>query len=264
MKEKEINMKIFTRILLACALILCLTSAVCAADGWEDDACIGGITGSECALSDFNEIRYAVINARGEEEAAVSEEIVPEIEFPFADVSDQDPNCAAIYDVFAKGLMLGVSDTEFAPEATLTRGMLVTILYRLAGEPAFMNDNVFDDVESGSWYEKAIVWANGKGIVFGYGDGKFGPEDPVTREQMAAIFYRYAEYKEFDTEVDPNTNFLSFDDVFEISEYAMAPMFWAIYNDMITETEGWLFPAEGATRGDAAKFLSGFCGIYAE
>lgn len=145
---------------------------------------------------------------------------------------------------------------EFDPAGALTRAQLVNILYRFEGEPAFMNDNVFDDVESGSWYERAVVWADGKGIINGYGDNKFGPNDPVTREQMAAIFYRYAQYKEYDTSVDPNTNFLSFTDVFEIKDYAKSAMFWSVYNDLIVEdADGWLYPAEQAVCADAAAFL---------
>lgn len=157
------------------------------------------------------------------------------------------------------GFMNGVGKNTFAPNGTTSRAMIVTILYRLEGEPAFMNDSVFRDVASGSWYEKAVVWASGKGIVGGYGDGKFGPDDPVTREQLAAILYRYAQYKEQDVSVDENTNFLSFNDFFDISEYAKPAMMWAIYNGLI-EGDNWdLTPQGSASRAQVAAILQRYC-----
>ena len=150
------------------------------------------------------------------------------------------------------GLMNGMTANSFAPDGTATRGQIVTILYRIAGEPPFMNDNRFSDVARGSYYERAIVWANGKGIVNGYGDGRFGPNDPITREQLAAILYRCAKYKEMDVSVDENTNFLSFNDFWDVSEYAKPAMMWAIANGLIQGTDGDLLPQGGATRAQAA------------
>ena len=119
---------------------------------------------------------------------------------PFGDV----PADAWFYDyVIAageKGLMSGVSDTEFAPDTNVTRAMFVSVLYRLDGEPAFMNDLVFDDVPEGSYYEKAVVWAQGKGIVSGISDTVFAPDSEMTREQIAAIIQRYAKYRGVDTD----------------------------------------------------------------
>ncbi len=190
------------------------------------------------------------------------ETVEPEIrEFPFDDVP-ADLYADAAY-VFENGLMIGVSDTKFAPDVSLSRAMIVTILYRLEGEPAFMNDNVFTDVEEGSWYEKAVVWANGQGIVLGYGNDKFGPSDPVTREQFATIMYRYAQYKGCDVSLDENVNFLSYADVFDLDDYAKAPMFWALDNELIDDVDGALLPTEDATRAVVAAFLHRFCETFA-
>ncbi len=183
---------------------------------------------------------------------------------PFGDIRKSDPFYDDAVYMYNKGLMVGVSDTEFAPYTTLSRGMIVTILYRLEGEPAFTNDNIFTDVEDGSWYEKAVVWANGSGIVLGYGDGIFGPDDPVTREQMAAILYRYAQYRGYDVTIDENTKFTSFDDVSDISEYAQAPMFWALDNGLIDDENGRLYPADNATRAVVAAFFHRFCEAFAK
>ena len=101
----------------------------------------------------------------------------------------------------ANGLMKGVAKDQFDPYGKLNRAMLVTILYRLEGEPRVSGANPFSDVEAGSWYDKAVTWADSKGIVNGYGNGKFGPDDPVTREQLAAILFRYAKYKGYDVSV---------------------------------------------------------------
>ena len=122
-----------------------------------------------------------------------------------------------------------------------------------------MNDNIFTDVERGSWYEKAVIWANGKGIVNGYGDGKFGPNDPITREQMAAILYRYCKYKEYDVSIDENTNFLSYTDFQNTSEYAMQAMMWAIDSNILQGSNYVLSPQGNATREQVAAILHRFC-----
>lgn len=103
--------------------------------------------------------------------------------------------------VYENGLMLGTSKTLFSPHGTVMRGMMATILWRMEGSPVPKGKNSFTDVEAGKWYADAITWTAENGIFAGYGKDKFGPDDPITREQLAAIFYRYADYKGYDLTV---------------------------------------------------------------
>ena len=118
-----------------------------------------------------------------------------ELTLPFTDVKKSDWSFGDIAYVYEKGLMQGTSATTFSPKMTTSRGMIVTILLRLEGEPVVNYAISFDDVADGKWYTEAIRWAQANSIVNGYSAEKFGPNDPITREQMAAIFYRYAEFK---------------------------------------------------------------------
>ena len=121
--------------------------------------------------------------------------------------------------------MLGMGNNKFDPHGTTSRAMIVTILYRLEGEPTISGKNPFVDVKNGTWYTDAVIWAEENGIVDGYGEGKFGPDDAITREQLAAIMLRYAVYKGMDAlTMEEN---LHFDDASEISEYAVSAMNWA-------------------------------------
>ena len=160
---------------------------------------------------------------------------------------------------YENGIMNGVSDILFDPYGTLTGGMVVTILYRMEGEPETAYGGTFMDVPAGEWFTDGVEWAASKGIVNGCGNGKFGPTDEVTREQLAAILYRYAGFKGYDVSIDENTNYLSFDGVFDIAEYARIPMFWAIENEMILDTNGDLRHAEPALRWEVAAAMRGFC-----
>ncbi|HBV66804.1 MAG TPA: hypothetical protein DEF04_00455, partial [Clostridiales bacterium] len=92
----------------------------------------------------------------------------------------------------------GTGENTFSPNMPMTRSMLVTVLYRMEGSPAVTTANTFTDVDGGQWYTDAVIWANAGGIVTGYGEGRFGANDPITREQMAAILYRYAQLKGYD------------------------------------------------------------------
>lgn len=143
-----------------------------------------------------------------------------------------------------------------------TRAQAVSELYALEGEPAFMNDNVFTDVPAGSDAEKAIVWASGKGIVNGYGGGVFGPEDVITREQLLTILWRYAKYKEYDVSVGENTNILSYEDAFDISSFAVAPIQWACGEGIITGTDGYIKPLDGLTANELANIIDRFAYVY--
>ena len=158
--------------------------------------------------------------------------------------------------------MNGVSDNLFAPGTTTTRAMVVTILWRLEGEPTVNNRMDFSDVAANMWYTEAIRWAASKGIVEGYGD-TFGPNDPITREQMAAIMWRYAKYKGYDVSVGENTNILSYDDAFDVADWAIPAMQWAcgagLINGIADGNAMNLEPMGNATRAQAAAILQRFC-----
>lgn len=177
-------------------------------------------------------------------------------DLPFTDVKDNDWFKDDVVYVYENGLMKGTSATTFSPNATTTRGMIVTILYRLEDEPAVSGSCPFDDVKSGSYYEDAITWAAANGIVTGYDNGKFGPNDPITREQLAAILWRYAKYQGEDVSVGEDTNILSYTDAEEISEYAVAAMQWACGAGIIQGTSSSTLSPQGtATRAQAAAML---------
>lgn len=156
------------------------------------------------------------------------------------------------------GLMFGYPGNLFGPNDTATRGQIVTILYRLEGEPSVQNECLFGDVADGSYYEDAITWAADSGIVFGYGEN-FGPDDAITREQMATILYRYAKYKGYDVSVGENTNFLSYSDAIDVAEYAIPAMQWACGAGIIQGDNNALMPQGSALRCQAAAILQRFC-----
>ena len=153
--------------------------------------------------------------------------------------------------------MNGTSDNLFSPYATTTRGMVVTVLHRLEGEPVVNYSMSFDDVANGTWYTEAVRWAASEKIVEGYG-GNFGVNDAITREQLVTILYRYAQYKGYDVSVGENTNILSYDDSFSISEYAYPALQWACGAGIISGDDGSLLPQNHATRGQAAAILRRF------
>ena len=182
-------------------------------------------------------------------------------DIPFTDVKTTDWFYKEVCYVYDEALMQGTSATTFNPNGRTNRGMIVTILYRLEGEPAFMNDNVFTDVKSGSWYEKAVVWANSKGIVKGYGNGKFGPNDSITREQLATIMYRYANYKGYD--VSKAADLSGFVDSGKIVSYARDAMKWANAAGLINGVGASKLDPKGyATRAQVAAISYRFCDAF--
>ena len=180
-------------------------------------------------------------------------------ELPFIDVRGDDWFYDDVAYVYENGLMNGTSETTFSPYISTTRGMIVTILYRMEGKPAVFGACPFTDVKAGAYYERAIVWAAENGIVKGYGNGCFGPDDQITREQMAAILYRYAKNRGLDVSVGENTNILSYDDALDISEYAVPAMQWACGAQIIHGADGRLTPGAKATRAQVAAILHRFC-----
>lgn len=177
----------------------------------------------------------------------------------FNDVSANDWFASAVDYVTGKGMMNGTADNTFSPKANTTRGMVVTVLYRLENQPSTSAAS-FTDVASGAYYANAVAWANANGIVSGYGSGKFGPNDKVTREQLAAILYRYAQYKKYDVSVGEDTNILSYNDAQSISSYAIPAIQWACGAGVVTGKSGSkLDPKGNATRAEVAVMLMRFC-----
>ncbi|MBQ3636927.1 MAG: S-layer homology domain-containing protein [Clostridia bacterium] len=171
----------------------------------------------------FESIRIArEMQKRIEESKPAPEPPVKEKEdaLPFTDMSENDPFYHDILYVYENGIMNGTSPAEFTPFGTLTRGMIVTILYRMEGEPATIYSAAFSDVPAGEWYTPGVEWAASQGIVLGFGDGTYGPSKPVTREQLAAILYRYAEFKEYPLETASPVSFASGDVSPWAAEYA--------------------------------------------
>ena len=180
-------------------------------------------------------------------------------ETKFNDVSANDWFASAVDYVTGKGMMNGTADNTFSPKANTTRGMIVTVLYRLENQPSTSAAS-FTDVDSGAYYANAVAWANANGIVSGYGSGKFGPNDKVTREQLAAILYRYAQYKKYDVSVGEDTNILSYNDAQSISTYAIPAIQWACGAGVVTGKSGSKLDSKGnATRAEVAAMLMRFC-----
>ncbi|MDR0905711.1 MAG: S-layer homology domain-containing protein [Oscillospiraceae bacterium] len=178
-------------------------------------------------------------------------------ENPFKDVKETDWFYDAVKFVTSRGLFNGVSATEFAPNAQMTRAMLATVLYRVEGEPAVTSANPYTDVKSGEWYTNAIIWASENGIVNGYGDGIFGTEDNITREQIVTILYRYAKLNGYN--VAPSADLTKYTDAGKISDYALDAMKWAVAIGLVNgRSETTLVPEGNATRAEVATILQRF------
>jgi len=154
------------------------------------------------------------------------------------------------------GLMTGYDNGNFGPEDTLSRAMLSQILYNEAGRPQGAPSAGFTDVPANAWYANAVNWAASRGVVTGYGDGRFGPDDPITREQLAAMLWRNAKAAGRDVSVGENTNILGFPDFPAVSEWAVPALQWAAGAGVMTGKDGGrLDPAGQATRAEAATML---------
>ena len=175
----------------------------------------------------------------------------------FSDVKTSDWFYDDVRYVCENGLMNGTGSGTFSPKATTTRGMIVTILYRLSGEPAVSGVCPFGDVAAGKYYEKAITWAAENKIVSGYADGTFGPDNAITREQLAAILYRYAKLKGYDTSKSNKLD--SFKDADKVSSWAVEAMQWANAEGLINgKGNSMLDPQGKATRAETAAILMRF------
>ena len=182
-------------------------------------------------------------------------------ENPFTDVSEKDWFFDDVLFVYDYGLMVGTGKTLFSPHETVTRGMMATILWRMEGSPIPKGKNSFTDVEAGKWYADAITWTAENGIFADYDKDRFKPDDPITREQLAAIFYRYADYKDYDLTVKGDLD--KFKDADEITDYAKTAMQWAVGSDLVKGKSGNLLDPQGtATRAEIAAMLHRFIEKY--
>lgn len=179
---------------------------------------------------------------------------------PFADVNAGDWFYRDVLFSYEKGLMSGMDAAAFAPYANTTRAQIAVIFYRMEGSPAVEGENSFTDVvrDSGTaWFYDAVTWAQKNGIMGGYGNSSFAPNDPITREQLAAIFYRYAQYKGYDT-TQGGMAIREFDDYESISDYAMGAMAWAVNTGLVKGDSNLLYPKGTATRAELAALFHRF------
>ena len=173
----------------------------------------------------------------------------------FLDVSRVDWFYYDVRYVCENGLMNGTSRNRFSPYGTATRGMLVTILYRMENEPRCFGSAAFSDVKPGAYYEKAVIWASQNNIVSGYTDGTFRPDAPVTREQLASILYRYTLYRGQDVSAGETTSLTGYGDAQAVSSYALPAMRWACGTGILQGANGKLNPSGLATRAQLAAML---------
>ena len=186
-------------------------------------------------------------------------ELILTVALPFTDVSEQDWYYNSIKYCYEKGIIKGATETEFRPSAKFSRGMLVTILWRMEGEPKVTNAKEFADVTSGKYYYNAIKWATSKGIVNGYSNGKFGPEDNITREQLAVMLRNYAKYK--GKNVSQTADISKYKDSGKTSGYAKTSVQWAIAKGIISGKDNGtrIDPQGTASRAEAASMIYNYC-----
>lgn len=219
--------------------------------------------GREIKLRDLGDGRYTFTMPDGKPEIeAVFARASDGVQFqpagiPFTDVPANEWYYSAVDFVYRNGMMSGTSGTAFSPNLPTNRAMIVSILYRLEGSPA-AGANTFPDVAPGQYYTDAVGWAAANGIVSGYSTGDFRPGDGITREQLAAILYRYAQYKGYN--ISASADLGRFPDAGNVSKYAVGPMQWAAGQGLVSGTSrGTLDPAGGASRAQAAAILMRFC-----
>ncbi|MBQ2830426.1 MAG: S-layer homology domain-containing protein, partial [Oscillospiraceae bacterium] len=185
--------------------------------------------------------------------------------WPYTDAETTAWYHDGVHYIIEKGLMTGYGNGIFKPNTDTSRAMIAVMLWRLEGSPVVNYLLDFEDVKAEAWYTEAIRWAKSEGIIGGYGNGCWGPDDAVTREQMVTILWRYAQYKGYDVSVGENTNILSYDDAFDVAEYAIPAMQWACGSDMVQgmndpDGEGMILaPESKGTRAQIATMIMRFC-----
>lgn len=234
-------------------------------EGWElDTLSVTDNRGTELDVKYEGDSVYSFKMPARRVEIQVSFREIPPESLPFTDIADNAWYADAVRYVYEHGLMAGTSATTFAPDVTTSRAMIATILWRMAGSPVVNYAMNYTDVAQGQWCSEAIRWATSEGVVTGYGNGLFGTNDPITREQLAVMLYRFAQEQGYDVSIGENTNILSYTDVADLSEYAISAMQWAVGAGIINGTGdgSTLSPQGQATRAQAAVMLTRFCEEY--
>ena len=229
-------------------------------EGYElDELIVTDANGDEIDLTRKSSTKYTFEMPRSRvtvEATFVEEEVVSTL--PFDDVDVDDWFYDAVEYAYENDLMNGVSDDEFDPNGTLTRGMMVTVLYRLEGEPESRADLPFEDVEPGTWYTEAVRWAVEEGIVLGTSDTTYEPDAMITREQLATMLYRYAAYKDYDT-TQGGMAIREFADYEDISDWALEGLDWAVNAELVNGVgNNTIAPLSSATRAETATLLMRF------
>ena len=232
--------------------------------GYEvDDVTITDRNGDEVPVTDNGDGTWSFTQPTGKVTIEVTfREIPAEPEpLPFTDVPEDAWYSDAVRYVYENGLMAGTGAGAFSPNETTSRGMIATVLWRMAGSPQDNDQMAFSDVADGAWYAQAAHWAAGTGISSGYGGGLFGPDDPITREQLAVMLYQFARDQGYDLSIGQDTNILSYTDASEVSEYAVSALQWACGAGIISGTGdgSTLSPQGQATRAQTAVMLMRFC-----
>ena len=241
-----------------------VTITVTPDEGYElDKLAVYDEDGDKIDLKDKGDGKFTFEMPKGDVEIEVSFALLEDetVKADFADVAADAWYADAVQYVYENGMMSGTSETAFSPDVTTTRGMIVTILYRLEGSPDLSNENLgypYADVDANAYYADAVYWARQNGIVSGMSAEQFAPNDAITREQMAAILYRYAQFKGYD--VSAKADLSVYTDAAQVSTYATDAMAWANGAQLIAGTsQATLTPAGNATRAQVATVLMRFC-----
>ena len=236
------------------ALGVCTTINNCFTDGTTQEFVVMENDNME-KEAPWKEATYMTVNLGGASSAPATD-TKPSTGLPFTDVPADAAYVEAVKYCYENGYMNGTSDTEFTPDKELNRATIVTVLYRLEGQPEAAYTGKFTDVADGQWYTAAIEWAAANGIVNGVADDRYAPTNALTREQVAAILYRYANLKGYD--VSAADDLAAFADKDNISSYAVENVKWAVANKILTAVDGKLAAKDQAARSEIAVAIHAF------
>lgn len=206
---------------------------------------------SPLEVTDLGGGKYRFIMPKG----SVTVRVTLNWDNPYTDVTPNDPNRDGIEFATNNGLMNGTGGGNFRADDTFTRGQLVTVLWRLAGTPEAEGDVTFSDVDPNGYYIHALTWAASTKLVSGYPDGSFGPEDPVSREQLAVLLYRRAVADELDVTVEQEDLLAAYPDGETVAIYAKEAVAWAMDRKVLAARDGMVMPSQDCTRGEVATAL---------